>query len=254
MNAMIRRFLTILFCYAPLTALSANITYFLKLPDVLGYDTWGTITTDGAAAPTAADVVDWQVTLWSVSTKQSFVLTPQNATLDQFLGVTATPGGLFLGSDNADYVTWSSNQKNCLPDIADCYGLQLGLFLDGVNNDQQVLVTAAGFNNGLTQTWSGFVPAPFATRIPLTNPPKSFRILRHIIGLETTPTLLQKVAAAQRYYDANDSANTCTELTQLITQTQAIGTTGAIAPDVATEIVAYANSIKMQIACSGCGS
>ncbi|MBV8894700.1 MAG: hypothetical protein JO266_22440 [Acidobacteria bacterium] len=253
MKAKMIRCLLLLLCCAPLSAQSANVTYFLNLPWVLGYEAWGTVTTDGAAAPTAADIVDWNVTLWSSSNELSFVLTPATGTLAQFQGVTATPAALYLGTDPSDAVTWNSNQTACTYDQVFCYAVHLGLFTEIPDHEWAALYTVSGFHAGYSGV-VGPLAEPIATLIPRTEPPRTFVILGHIvIGLQTTPTLLQKVSAAHRYYNAGDVVNTCDQLSQLINQVQAIGAAGAASKNLVTQIVGYANSIRMQIACAGCG-
>lgn len=242
------RCLTLVLCCTPLVASAANTTYFLNLPPIQGYEVFGTITTDGAAAPTAADLVDWNITFWSAAAQSTFTITPTNGFNILFQGVIANPSGLVLGTE-FPVANWASNQTCPNGNVFfNCYSLQLAQ-----DNEPQIQYGVFGF--GLT-TFVGRdnVPVPFATRLPRGKPPVLFRLLHIIttIGLETTPTLLQKVEAAKRYYEANDASNTCAQLTQLVTEAQAMGATGAVPPGTITEIVGYANSIKMQIACAGC--
>jgi hypothetical protein len=238
----------------PLAASAANITYYLNLPVIDGYETWGTITTDGATTPTPSDVVDFNVTFWSKATQSSYTLTPLNTEDFSWNEVTATPAGLVLGTDAVAFASVGSSQL-CNPNgvITVCYGLNLGIVNPAYLELYGVQYLVDGF--GLTgSVEKDNVPVPFATRIPRAEPRRLFFILRHLVlGLETTPTLLQKVSAAQRYYEANDAANTCRQLTELITDAQASSATGA-ASGVANQIVGYANSIKLQIACAGCAS
>ena len=251
MHTMRLRCLALLLCCTPLAASAANTTYFLALPAIEGHEVFGTITTDGAAAPTAADVVDWNITFWTSTGKQSFTMTPGNGQVFNFTGVTADPSGLFVGGGigkEMNMVEWRSNQM--CTNIW-CFGFRL--FPDA-EADDQILYVTVGFGLPFEVVGQDGVPSPFATRLPRGKPPVLFRLLHIIttIGLETTPTLLQKVEAAKRYYEADDASDTCAQLTQLVSEAQAMGATGAVPPGTITEIVGYANSIKMQIACAGC--
>jgi hypothetical protein len=193
-------------------------------------------------------VVDWSITFWSAAAKQGFTINPGNGHIGLFAGVTANPSGLVAGTDLGDVVNLISNQV-CNPSLFFCY------FLEFDPIGPHLTYGVSGF--GLTDTVEqDHIPVPFATRLPRAKPPVSFRILRHIvtIGLETTPTLLQKVEAAQRFYEANDASDTCAQLTQLVSEAQAMGVAGAAPQSTITQIVGYANSIRMQIACAGCGS
>jgi hypothetical protein len=100
---------------------AANDLYFLNLPDNQGYETWGTITTDGAAAPATADVVDYNVTVWSDALATSFTLTPLNSTFS-WTGVAASPTGLTMGTDISDGWNLGSNLA-CTPTAFSCYGV-----------------------------------------------------------------------------------------------------------------------------------
>lgn len=239
--------------WVPVAASAANITYYLNLPIIDGYETWGTITTDGAAAPTPADVVDFNITFWSKTTQSAYTLTPLNVDGFAWKEVTATPAGLVLGTEPDAFASVGSSQV-CTPNgvLTDCYGYNLGNDVSP-NEFYGVQYLVDGF--GLTASVQREnVPVPFATRIPRTEPPRLFFVLRHLVlGLETTPTLLQKVSAAQRFYEADDAADTCRQLSELIQVAQASSVTGAPSGTL-SQVVAYANSIKMQIACAGCAA
>ncbi|HLW24493.1 MAG TPA: hypothetical protein VKT22_09060 [Steroidobacteraceae bacterium] len=236
-------------------ASAANITYYLNLPVIDGYETWGTITTDGATTLAPSDVVDFNITFWSKATQSGYTLTPLNIQNFSWHEVTATPAGLVLGTDAIAFASVGSSQV-CNPNgvLTVCYGYNLGINPPNYDGPPGVQYLVDGF--GLTgSVQRDTVPVPFATRIPRAEPPRLFFVLSHaILGLETTPTLLQKVSAAQRYYEANDAANTCRQLTDLITDARAGTATGAVSDAVNRIVAAYANSIKMQIACAGCAS
>jgi hypothetical protein len=224
---------------------AANDLYFLDLPANQGYETWGTITTDGAAAPATADVVDYKVTVWSDALATGFTLTPSNSTFS-WTGVSASPTGLTLGTDISDGWNLGSNLA-CTPTAFSCYGVVM--FNDPITG-HRLFYVVLGF--GLTDEVVTGIPAPFATRFPLAPPPKLFFVLSHVVdGLETTPTLLEKASAAQRYFDANDAANTCRELGEFVRQAKSLDGNGLDRRST-KEIVAYAESIRTQIACAGC--
>jgi hypothetical protein len=247
MHTLRLRCLALLLCCTPLAASAANITYFLNLPVIEGHEVFGTITTDGAAVPTAADVVDWNITFWSAALKQSFTMTPANGYVAHFVGVTADPSGLTVHGGDMSIVQWDSNQM-CTNIF--CYGFEL---FPNAEDGSQVLYVTVGLGPPFEVVGQDHVPAPFATRLPRAKPPVLFRLLHIVtIGLETTPTLAQKVEAAKRYYDVNDASDTCTQLTQLVSDAEAMSAAGAVPPSTITQIVGYANSIKMQIACASC--
>lgn len=224
---------------------AANDLYFLNLPANQGYETWGTITTDGAAAPATADVVDYKITVWSDALATGFTLTPTNSTFS-WTGVAASPTGLTMGTDISDGWNLGSNLA-CTPTAFSCYGVDM--FNDPITG-HRLFYVVLGF--GLTDEVVTGIPVPFATRFPIAAPPRLFFVLIHVInGLETTPTLLEKVTAAQRYFDANDAANTCRELGKFVRQAKSLDGNGLDSRST-KEIVAYAESIRTQIVCAGC--
>src|SRR5579872_6631696 len=105
------------------TAFSANRTYYLDLPvtqiDTTSYWAFGSITTNGASAPTASDIVDYKITVYYLGPPSaSYTLTPANSTTSSFTGVTETLAALTLNPDGNSFSLVSFNSTQMCPTSA----------------------------------------------------------------------------------------------------------------------------------------
>jgi hypothetical protein len=225
---------------------SANDLYFLTVPSIEGYTVVGTITTDGASTLGDADVVDYEITLYSGPPSASYTLTPANSTFS-WSGVTASLSGLIAGVQESDTFDVASNLL-CLSGTFECYGLSM--FNDPYTG-HRLFYVVLGF--GQTDEVVTQIPVPFATRFPYLLPLPTLWLALTYQATGTGPgdSLLDKVNRAQTYFAANDAGATCRALSGLAHEAQAHDGKN-LDQKVARRIVAYAQAIQIAIGCNIC--
>jgi hypothetical protein len=263
------------------TAFAADRTFFLAVPQAtvtyaanpnqtLTFRAFGTITTNGASALSNADVVDYNITLYSDDTQAAYTLTPGNSTFS-WSNMTASLFGiyapLFFDPDNpgpfseADVI---SNLQCVLGSPQPCYSFDIG---------KRSGYTVLGFGeqlNGqpvLDATWS--VPRPWAVSSLVLVQPDTLWTALHLYGTLVSgpgrvgPGVPNLIDAAQRYYDANDAASACRALDAVARLARegngaasgngnGNGENNGNADDRdAAQVIAYAHAIQVQIGCPG---
>jgi hypothetical protein len=239
---------------------AANQTYVLTLPIHDPYTVSGWITTDGAAAPTSSDVVDYKITLqYSGPPTASYILTPANSTFSMS-GVTATLLELTLGGE-PDIVELDS--KLMCPvgggKTFPCYEIELNTFVS------KVFYVVLGFGQ-TDEVASVNIPRPWAVSSLVLAPIDSLwtnlifsgkLVAGQVPVRPGVPNLVSMMEAAQRFYDANNKTGTCQSLDGVIQEARE-GNQGHSAnadgdESASTQIVADAQAIKIVVSCSNGG-
>lgn len=249
------------------TAFTANRTYSLNLPSRSEspspgfYTPLGWITTDGAATPVDADIVDYKITLdYSGPPQASYTLTPANSTFS-LSGVTASLVEMTVGPNSGDHVTIASNLL-CPVGGAQtfpCYEIDL----ENLAFPKEFYVVL-GFGQvdeavgGLTEPWA-------VASLFLVQPDTLWTGLRFYgtivagpvpVGPSGDPLLLM-IAAAQRFFDANDEVGTCHSLDAVVHEANESNGDGNDQGDrndsASASVVAYARAIESVIACPSGG-
>jgi len=252
------------------TAFAANRTYYLGVPDVDGYRAFGTITTDGAYAPTNADVVNYKITLYSDATKASYTLTPGNSTFS-WGNMTATLFGIYapdMFRDPEDPTVPVStvlvlSNLICYPPSGgsgECF--QFGIVPNHIKIQGGYDVT--GFGPVLSVWWD--VPQPWAVSSLAVVSPDTLWTALHFYGTLVAgpvrvgagvPNLLSMIDAARRFYDANDAAGTCHSLDAVVQEAREgngdRNDQGDGKDSDSDSVVAHAQAIKVVIACDNGG-